>query len=317
MPTYRTRALCLLLCAWLLCAIAPVVRADVPEGYVQSDLRRRVTMPNGAGPYQYYAQNDPIWERSIYEASRSSSLRLFGDGGCNPTSLAMVVASLVPPEYLGLIAEESAKHRDFSLCSCSVSSFFCQEHKTGRLHTPTPLVTGWDYLSVLPLVFGNYATGNNPTFTMYRLAGAKAGANGGTSTNLFAPIAQAYGLTYTMTRSERDIYATLDRGGMAIALSSGRTQIFSGSNGHYLVICSYDDTYLYILDPYVRDTYTKDRHHVIEKVEPGVLKIRRDSLARTGIGNYALFEPAPPTYYAERIRLLRGTGEGEKAPGDS
>lgn len=285
------------LCLCCICAYLSPVCADVPEAYTHSTLQREVYMPNGAGPFRYYAQNDPIWRRSIYEAFRSNAKRLFGDGGCNPTALAIVVASLVPSEHLALLADHAAEGRDFLLCSCSVNKYYCQLRYKDPTHTSSTLTTNQDFLAVLPLAFGDYATGNNPERKRYRVSAT--GGNGGTSHNMFEPIAAIYGLSYRMTKDIEDVYATLDRGGMVIALCSGVSQIFSGSNGHYVVIGSHDEEYLYIMDPFVRDEYKKDRRKVIEPIDTGIKKIMKVNLNRVGFGSYALFEAAPASFYAD------------------
>ncbi len=274
------------------------VHAEVPQEYQNSALERLVYMPNGSGPFQYYAQNDPVWQKAVYESPNSDTQRPFGDGGCNPTSLAMVVASLVPTERLNLLGMSAAEGRTFQLCSCSVNKFYCHVHRKDAEHTQVTLTSGEDFRAVLPLAIADFATGNNHQYETYRVRGKRSGGNGGTSQNLFAPIAAAYGLSFQSTREIDQVLATLDRGGMAIALCSGNSQIFSGSNGHYIVICSYDAEYLYIMDPYVRDVYKKDKKGIIENIDVGVKKVKRSNIARTGFGNYALFEPAVPTYYA-------------------
>ncbi len=289
-----------LIASMLLCSVS---FAEVPEEYTHSELQRQVYMPNGSGPFQYYAQNDPIWQRTIYEASRSDSQRVFGDGGCNPTSLAMVVASLVPADRLNLLGLQAAKGRTFTLCSCSVNKYFCHQHRKDAAHVQSTLVSGRDFLQVLPLAIGDFATGNNSFNELYRVRSTRSGGNGGTSKNLFQPIADAYGLSYELTKEFDRVLGTLDRGGMAIALCSGNSQIFSGSNGHYVVLCSYDKEYIYVMDPYVRDEYKRDRNGIIESVDVGIKKVKLENISHTGFGNFALFEPAPQTYYAS-IPLL-------------
>ena len=290
-----------LLCAALFLACALMCTAglaEVPAEYAASRLQRQVYMPDGSGPFQYYAQNDPVWQRTIYEPMESDTQRVFGDGGCNPTSLAMVVASLVPVERLNLLGLIAARGRTFTLCSCSVNKYFCFQHRKDPDHVQSTLITGQDFLKVLPLALADYATGNNPTYDRYRLPGTRSGGNGGTSKNLFEPIAALFALDYQLTQEFDQVLSTLNRGGMAIALCSGNTQIFSGSNGHYVVLCAYDDEYLYIMDPFVRDGYKKDRQKIIEPVEDGVKKVKLENLSRCGFGNYALFVPAPTPYYA-------------------
>jgi len=272
--------------------------AEAPEAYRRSTLQRVVYMPNGNGPFHYYAQNDPVWNSTIYEAADSASQRAFGDGGCNPTALAMVVASLVPTEHLNLLGMNAARGRTFTLCTCSVNKFNCHMRHKDASHVRTTLLTGDDFASVLPLALGDYATGNNLSRYQHRLGGSRQGNNGGTSKSLFNPIADIYGLSLRISRDISEVFLTLDRRGMAIALCSGSSQLFSGGNGHYVVICAYDDAFLYVMDPFVRDKYTKDRYGLIEQIDDGILRINRSSAKKMGFGTFALFEPASAAYYA-------------------
>ena len=302
-------------CILGLCVPCASVMAEIPEAYTHSSLRRMVYMPNGAGPFQYYAQNDPIWQRTLYEANGSGSLRIFGDGGCNPTSLAIVISSLVPTKHLQLLSLQAKEGHPYALCSCSVSGTNCVVHSADPAAALSMLVTGQDFHAVLPLAFADYALGNNQDNRQYRVRSSSEGGNGGTSSAMFQPIADVFGLSYRSTRNLNELFESLDRGGMAIALCNGNSQIFSGANGHYIVVCSYDDEYVYILDPFIRDEYKKDRFKVIEPVEPGVKKIRRSNLSRTGISSYSLFEAAPVAFYANLDAAPGDTAQDAAADG--
>lgn len=259
--------------------------AELPEAFQHSEYRRLVYTPNGAGPFQYYAQNDPIWFHTIYEGyGTKTAKRPFGDGGCNPTALAMVIATLLPPERLPDILTFNNPKRKFMMCEHSVNEYFCRERIPG--HGYSELTTPDDFLMVLPLVFGNYATGNNPSMKRYRV---KAENNGGTSSSMLEPLATAYGLDFGTTRSLEEALDAIDDGAMVIALCSGVKQPFSGTNGHYVVLASYDQDYIYVLDPFIRDVYPKDKKGVIEPVEPGIKKIRMENVPDLLIGYYNIF----------------------------
>jgi|GEM_PF-1441866 len=278
--------------------------AELPAVFYGSNLQRTVYMPNGAGPFYYYAQNDPVWDGLVYESSNASSQRPFGEGGCNPTALAMVVATLVPAERLNLLGMSTARGKTYEVCTCSVNKHFCHVGRKDPSHIRSTLVTSDDFSTALPLAFADFATGNNADNRLHRLAGTRQGGNGGTSKTLFKSIAEVYGLSHRTSRQMDDVIATLDRGGMAIALCSGSSQIFSGGNGHYVVIASYDDQYLYLMDPFVRWSYEQDRRGLIEQLDDGILRIKRTCGKNVGFGTYALFESAPDMYYANLPVLL-------------
>jgi len=278
--------------------------AELPTSFDNSRFQRVVYMPNGAGPFHYYAQNDPIWNNLVYESANASSQRPFGEGGCNPTALAMVVATLVPTERLNMLGMSAAKGRAYTVCTCSVNKFYCHMGRKDPSHVRSTLITGDDFATALPLAFGDFAAGNNTGNRLHRLVGSRQGGNGGTSKTLFEPIANIYGLSLRISREMSDVIATLDRGGMVIALCSGKSHIFGSGNGHYVVIASYDDQYLYLMDPFVRRSYAQDRKGLIEQLDDGILRIERTCGKSVGFGTYALFEPAPSTYYASLPVLL-------------
>jgi len=296
-------ALLLVIMSFIFVPPAPAY-TEISRLFESSTLQRLVYMPNGAGPFRYYAQNDPVWDRLVYEVYNSPTQRPFGDGGCNPTALAMVVASLVPVEHLNLLGMSAAPGRTYTPCTCSVNTHYCHMGRKDPTHMPFTLISGEDFMNALPLAFADFATGNNSDRQRHRLQSISHGGNGGTSKTLFDPIAKIYGLPLRTTRDMNEIYGALDRGGMVIALCSGKSQIFSGTNGHYVVIASYDDNSLYVMDPFVRDTYKKDRRGLIEKLDDGILRVKRSSASTLGFGTFALFEPAPEAYYAGYPILL-------------
>lgn len=276
------------LTAWLLllslgAGAAPAL-AEVPEPFLNSDLRRLVYTPDGAGPFQYYAQNDPIWERTLYEARNSEYLRPFGDGGCNPTALAMVLATLLPPERLKEIDNFSNPRRDFWMCEHSLNEYHCGVHATN--HAQSKLSSPEEYYLVLPLVLGSYAAGNTPDARDYRVPPANGG---GTSSLMIDVIAEAYGMGYGKTRDLSEVMEAIDTGGLAIALCAGTNQPFSGTLGHYVVVASYDEEYIYVLDPFVREKYAKDKRKVIEHVDTGIKKIKIENVPHLLINFYMLF----------------------------
>ncbi len=269
-------------------------RADFPPEYAVSDYRRLVVMPTGKGPFQYYAQNDPIWTDTIYEAPRAPRQRPFGDGGCAPTALAMVVASMVPQDDLAKLADQGYKGAPCIMCKESLNELYCPIFMHNPAHQRYYPVTAMDFMHVLPLALGNYAAGNNPQRIKYRVGGSLEDGNGGTSSNLFAPIAKLFGIKIGFSYDIEDVYKTLDRGGMAIALCSGGEQAFSNGPGHYVVLADHDDTFIYVLDPFLRDKYPRDYRKVVLPIEDGVKKVEKEKLRRAGFNRFYLFSHSAP-----------------------
>ena len=66
--------LCALLCAaaFPLCVLA------------QEQVYSRVIDIEGIGPIRYYAQNDPLWAKMVYEPRGAQSMRTMLSSGCGP-----------------------------------------------------------------------------------------------------------------------------------------------------------------------------------------------------------------------------------------
>lgn len=266
---------------------APVARDQVVP-FEKSAYRAQVTLPTGRGPLQYYAQNDPCWFDVIYEPYKSDTRRTFGAGGCNPTAMAMVVANLVPYKNLPDIIASSYKGNGYEVCECTLYGYFCRrKNEEGHRITVTEPE---EFVRLMPLVLGMYACGNNKTHQTFR---AKAnGDRGGTTWDLFDFVAGSYGLWHGWSRDPLDMERVLEAGGMGILLCSGGSQPFSNSTGHYVVVADCDDTYFYFLDPFVREAYARDKDGIIEPVQVGVKKVKRENLSGLMPSRYFLFLPA-------------------------
>ena len=137
----------------------------------------------GKGPMRYYAQNDGLWGALVYEQGDVSSSRPIRDSGCGPTATAMAIAALVPESGLRRISDYA--DTPYAICECSVNNARCN-HRHGRYL----LTSDRDYARFLPLIFADFATGNN-TFGVY-----SRGVAMGTSSGFIKAIAAAYGLDY-------------------------------------------------------------------------------------------------------------------------
>lgn len=270
---------CALLCLLLMagCALAD----ESPAPFEDSQLRRMVTLPTGKQMY-YYAQNDPIWDRTRYETwNTEGRRRTFGGGGCNPTALAMVIAQMVQEADLPLIAQHTRDGAPVSFCPGTVTSYFCANHKKDEVLT---LTTAEQYKKLLPLVFGHYACKNNAENRAFR-------NGGGTSDDLFDAIAAIYGLSVTATTDVEEAVAALENGGEVIFLSGGEAQPFSTGSGHYGVLADADEAYLYLLDPNIVDCYPKDIMQILEPIEnePGMLRVEKKMESWMCVSYYFIF----------------------------
>lgn len=259
-----------LLCVLLLLLLSLTALAEEEDAALYS---RVIDVP-GAGPLQYYAQNDPEWSRSQYEPKNGTFYRTFGSSGCGPTALAIAIARQVPAERLpDLIASARNPEKSFPYCPCAVNNYTCD-----RTHEATVPTTPEDFLSHLPVIFGSFATGNNSRRELFRKESTP------TSLSLFPAIAKAYGLHYKATREWDKALAALEAGCSVITTVSKGVYT---SSSHYLFIASVSDGYVYVFDPFIRESYgSLDKKHILEIVEPGLVRSSLDDLKSLGYSGF-------------------------------
>ncbi len=221
-------------------------------------------VPEDMKEFFYYAQNDSIWNRMIFESQGSGKYRPFGDGACAPTSLSIVLANLVKGNTLTKLLK--AGKSDFRFCTCSVNPLY---HKgTHEMYT----VESEEQLRrYLPIIVGNYATGNNLSGTKFR------GSGYGVKSALFASLAGVFSLEYKITQDVSVLEYAIANGGMAISLSKASPLT---SSSHYLVIADISGEYVYLLDPYLRadKDYSLSSSMFFEQYSPGLLKIKQSQM---------------------------------------
>ncbi|MBQ8537508.1 MAG: C39 family peptidase [Clostridia bacterium] len=229
------------------------------------------------GLMRYYAQNDPLYETVKYENRKRNKYRKFATGACVPTSLAMVLANLVPMEDLPKIGEATYQNRGVRFCQCSCGPFHCNGQ-----HEQYQLTTAQEYYRYLPMVTGGYACGNGPSGTVFRRN------VGGTSTSLIKTLCLFYGLTYEDRVTLQEALEGIRQGGIVIVSTGGRATPFA-NGGHYMVLASYDDEYLYIMDPMLKESYGKtDKEELLEIISPGLVRARREDLKKLYLTSFTL-----------------------------
>jgi len=228
----------------------------------------------GKGPMRYYAQNDPLWGALAYENPNTKGRRPFRDGGCGPTACAMAIANLVPAAELSRILADA--RQDFSLCPCSLNSAKCNQH-----HARYLLTSQRDYLRFLPLIFGDYAAGNNLENNISRTEAQ------GTGSGFMHGIAKAYGIQLTATNDYAEALRAL-RGGDTVVAHASRGGAFTNT-GHYVLLAHVDEERLYILDPLCREVYKTNQSSKIEILQPGLVALRHENFQAASIGMFMIF----------------------------
>ena len=228
----------------------------------------------GKGPMRYYAQNDPLWGDFAYERSETRSRRPIKDGGCGPTAGAMAIANLIPEEELSAIA--SYAKQEFSVCPCSINKGKCIHY-----HARYVLTSQRDFVRFLPLIFADFACGNNIFGT------ASRGDAQGTGTGFLLDITKAYGVTVSTTQNYSEALSALAAGDTVIGHAS-RGGAFTNTR-HYVLLAHSDAEKLYILDPLCRTEYKTNQSKKIEIIQPGLVAMTHANVSAANIGNYFIF----------------------------
>lgn len=258
------------------CAAEESESGGMPEPQI---VYSRIIDVPGVGEWPYYAQNDPLWDNSIYEPHKSKLWRPFREGGCGPTAAAIAVSRHLQGEDLMMLLDYLNPYQDgLTYCSCSINGYRCD-----RTHEKSVAHTQEEFETYLPVLFGAFATGNNAKRVKYRSEAA------GTQLNFFPTIAEAYNLEYHNSREWEDAYEALQNGYSII--STVGDGVFTDES-HYLVLAYADKEYLYILDPFMREDYSEyDKRGVIEIIEPGLVKVSMENFSRLGLSGYYMFGP--------------------------
>lgn len=268
-------ALCLALCLSLCAAACPAEEGQEAEQTQETLSYSRTITIDGFGDFVYYAQNDPDWDRSLYEPRFSKNYRVMHGGGCAPTAAAIALANLLTPQELPALLEQAADpETGFPYCPCAVNAF---DHY-GNEHGITDPRTPEDFRAALPVICASFATGNNAQGLVLRKRDGF-----GTSTLIFETLANAYGLAYRGYSSWENALSVLQSGGVVVTcVTKG---IFT-STSHFMVIAAADEDYIYILDPLMRESYERDTSHLLEVVEPGLVRGRTKDVLRMGLSSF-------------------------------
>ena len=261
-------------------------QGDVAAAYVNKlDMDSRKT-ENGivtaknVGQWMHYSQDDPVWDKLVFEVQSSSRKRGFGGGGCGPTAIAMAIANIVEKEELVKLGAYASSPFGYRFCTCSVNDYRCSgKHLTYQMKTVD------EYHRYFPLAIASFATGNN-------VWGVRGRADSfGTSMRYLEHLGKVFDLSIVQTSQLKDAFALLKKENtIAIACTSGHGSPFT-STSHFLVLAGIDDEYLYILDPLRRTHYRNlDKKGFLEVVEPGLVRVRLENATECNLSPIYLIQ---------------------------
>ena len=238
---------------------------------------------DGVGTWMLYGQNDPLWKRMIFEVAGSSRWRPFGDGGCGPTSVAMAIANLVPPEDLPKLHKAAANPLGYVFCVCCIEDHHCELN-----HVPYQLNTPEEYLRYFPLAVASFAMGNN----IFEVQGRRDSF--GTNMTYVDALYAVYGITKERASTLEEAVAFLKKENtIAVACVSGYGTPFTNTS-HFLVLARATDEYLYVLDPLRRETYAdRDPNGLLEVLTPGLVRVRLEDAPLCHFSSFQLLSYEP------------------------
>lgn len=217
----------------------------------------------GVGTWMIYGQNDPLWNRMIFEVAGSSRHRPFGDGGCGPTAIAMAIANLVPAEKLPRLNDYATQPLGYVFCPCGIDDRWCDLG-----HVPYQMNTTEDFLRYFPLAVGSFAMGNNTFGVQGRYDSY------GTNMNYLNAICSVYGISVKPVRTLDEALPYLRRKDtMAVCCVSGYTPFTR--NSHFMALARVTNEHLYVLDPLRRESYgDMDPKGIVEIITPGLVRVK-------------------------------------------
>lgn len=226
------------------------------------------------GEIFYYAQNDGLWREMVYETRESKKSRPFGDGGCAPSAVGMAIANMVAEEELDKVSQYAKN--PYSICSCSVNRYKCRHDHARYLVTSVR-----DFERFLPLIFADFAAGNNTLGVISR------SEDKGTSTGFVHHLASVYGLSVSTTTDYR-LAVEAVKNGQSVVAHSRAGSVFTNT-GHYIFLAAADDERMYVLDPLCREEYTAKNSKKLTVMQPGLVTFKHEDVSIAGFGGFIIF----------------------------
>ena len=239
----------------------------------QESLSGLVDVPYRGNMF-YYAQNDSLWKTLVYETRESQKSRPFGDGGCAPSAVGMAIANMVSGDELDKV--QAYAKIPYSICPCSVNRYKCRND-----HARYLLTSVRDFERFLPLVFADFAAGNNT------LGVTSRSEDKGTSTGFVHHLASVYGLSVSITTDYR-LAVEAVKNGRSVVAHSRAGSVFTNT-GHYIFLASADDERMYVLDPLCREEYTGKNSKKLTIMQPGLVTFRHEDVSIAGFGGFMIF----------------------------
>jgi hypothetical protein len=154
-------------------------------------------------------------------------------------------------------------------------------YKCRNDHARYLLTSVRDFERFLPLVFADFAAGNNT------LGVTSRSEDKGTSTGFVHHLASVYGLSVSITTDYR-LAVEAVKNGRSVVAHSRAGSVFTNT-GHYIFLASADDERMYVLDPLCREEYTGKNSKKLTIMQPGLVTFRHEDVSIAGFGGFIIF----------------------------
>lgn len=260
----------LIACLLVLAVLTPVFGvADIDPAFIQEELLK--TSPevsytaiheiNGKN-YIVYAQNSPDWGKITAGVKGDAPIKT---ALCSVFSLSNIIVNCVPYKNLDAMLPLMIREPNFDTKTVAYNRGYNRKFKfvVNCLE---------DYLRYYPLCLANMISGN-----------VRFSAGDVRSRGYYEKLLTQYGLEYVETQDLEECIELVRQGAMASVCTGGGGSPIAPNFGHYFVMASVDDEYVYFLDSVYRDKYKYDKKHVIEIVTPGVFRVTLENVTKLSI----------------------------------
>ena len=247
--------------------------------------------------YVYYAQNSPEWDKVGLGKGNT-----VGGAMCATTALSNVIVNSVPYSDLSLIETITKTPVRFDTHNVA-PGFGCV------VRCKFVIRQDCDYFRFFPLCLGNYASGNN-----------NIGCTEPRNTSHYRSVLKAYGLDYNTTKDADLCIECIEEGAFVIACTGGKASPIAPKSGHFFVLAAVKHGYVYCIDSYCRETYPYDRKHLIEIVEPGIIRVPVDEIRYLCLSGtmFIIWPNATETYTQDEYdRIILETQQKSTPAADS
>lgn len=238
--------------------------AEIQEEIIKTQSGESYTsiVEIGGKTYLIYAQNSPDWGNITAGKKADTKIK---DALCAVFSLSNIIVNCVNEEDLDKIRSLTIKDIKFDTKTVAAHKGYKDKYKF-------VIQTNEDYIRYFPLCIANLASGN-----------ARISVGQIRSRGYYKKLFKTYDIEYKEVKSLKECIEYVEQGTMASVCTGGKLSPIAPKFGHYFVMAYADKSYVYFIDSLFRDHYEHDKNNIIEVIEPGVFRVKRENVKELAI----------------------------------